>query len=160
MSWFEPTSYKNNWVQNSARAPKIEFITCWISEITTWANEMNFVMNHAPGAGSIARPVGQQSSALPLYHGCPPPDTQVLTYNRYLDSLNSNLLVSFQQYHNKMSLLSSTHQSIRNNRIMGSLYRTFSPTYTQQRFLDHSSQILLLLLRVSSQHQWHLLENK
>ena len=33
---------------------------------TTWANEMNFIMNHAPGAGSIARPVDQQSSALPL----------------------------------------------------------------------------------------------
>ena len=31
---------------------------------TTLANEMNFVMNHAPGAGSIARPVDQQSSAL------------------------------------------------------------------------------------------------
>ena len=26
---------------------------------TTWANEMNFVMHHAPGAGTIARPVGQ-----------------------------------------------------------------------------------------------------
>ena len=26
---------------------------------TTWANEMNFVMNLAPGTGSIARPVGQ-----------------------------------------------------------------------------------------------------
>ena len=24
----------------------------WVG--TTWANEMNFVMNHAPGAGSIA----------------------------------------------------------------------------------------------------------
>ena len=33
---------------------------------------MNFVMNHAPGTGSIDRPVGQQSSALPLYHGCLP----------------------------------------------------------------------------------------
>ena len=29
---------------------------------------MNFVMNHAPGAGSMARHVDQQSSALPLYH--------------------------------------------------------------------------------------------
>ena len=25
----------------------------------TWANKMNFVMNHAPGAGFVARPVGQ-----------------------------------------------------------------------------------------------------
>ena len=31
---------------------------------------MNFVMNHAPGAGSIARPVDQQSSTLPLCYGC------------------------------------------------------------------------------------------
>ena len=29
---------------------------------TTWDNEMNFVMNNAPGAGSIAPPVDQQSS--------------------------------------------------------------------------------------------------
>ena len=33
---------------------------------TMWVNEMNFVMNHAPCAGSIVRPVDQQSSALPL----------------------------------------------------------------------------------------------
>ena len=32
---------------------------------------MNFVMNHAPGAGSIAWPVDQKSSVLLLYHGCP-----------------------------------------------------------------------------------------
>ena len=30
---------------------------------------MNFVMNHAPGAGSIAQPVDQQSSVLPLCYG-------------------------------------------------------------------------------------------
>ena len=35
---------------------------------TTWANEMNIVVNHAPGAGSIAQPVNYQSSMLPLYH--------------------------------------------------------------------------------------------
>ena len=33
---------------------------------TTWANEIYFVMNHALGAGSLARPVDQQSSTLPL----------------------------------------------------------------------------------------------
>ena len=38
---------------------------------TTWANEMNFVMNHASGAGLITRPVGQQSSGqLLCYEGC------------------------------------------------------------------------------------------
>ena len=34
----------------------------------TRANEMNIVMNHVPGAGSIPRPVDQQSHVLPLYH--------------------------------------------------------------------------------------------
>ena len=32
---------------------------------------MNFDMKHAPGVGSIAGPVDQQSSALPLCYGCP-----------------------------------------------------------------------------------------
>ena len=38
---------------------------------TTWANEMNFGMKHAPGAGLIARPVDLQSSMLPLSCDCP-----------------------------------------------------------------------------------------
>ena len=38
---------------------------------TTWANEMNFIMNHVLGAGMIAQPVFQQSSGLTLYHGRP-----------------------------------------------------------------------------------------
>ena len=33
---------------------------------TTWANEMNFGMHHAPGAGLIARNVDLQSSILTL----------------------------------------------------------------------------------------------
>ena len=33
-----------------------------------WVNEMNFSVNHAPDAGSIARPVDLQSCALPLYN--------------------------------------------------------------------------------------------
>ena len=35
-------------------------------------NEMNFLMNHAPGAGLITPPVDQQSSVLQLYHRRPP----------------------------------------------------------------------------------------
>ena len=35
------------------------------------ANEMSFVMNHAPGAGLIARAVDLQSSEAPLYYECP-----------------------------------------------------------------------------------------
>ena len=42
-----------------------------LGQETNWANEMNSVMNHAPGAVSIARPFDQQFSALPMYHGCP-----------------------------------------------------------------------------------------
>ena len=38
---------------------------------TTWAIEVNFVMNHAPGADSIDRPVDQQSSMLQLCYGSP-----------------------------------------------------------------------------------------
>ena len=34
-------------------------------------NERNFIMNHDPGAGCLARLVDQQSSALPLYRGPP-----------------------------------------------------------------------------------------
>ena len=36
---------------------------------TTWPNEMNFCMKHAPSAGPIARPVDLQSRA--LCHGSP-----------------------------------------------------------------------------------------
>ena len=32
---------------------------------------MNFGMNHAPGAGLIARPVDLQASELPLCYSCP-----------------------------------------------------------------------------------------
>ena len=50
----------------------------------TWANEMNFITNHAPGAGSLAQPVIQQSSELPLYYGHPlQPGT---TYSCYYDT--------------------------------------------------------------------------
>ena len=35
---------------------------------TTWANEMNFAMHFAPGAGSIARPLDQAAS---LSYGYP-----------------------------------------------------------------------------------------
>ena len=52
---------------------------------TTW-DEMNFVMNPAPGAGQIAQPVDLQSSAIPLYHGyrpsCPKEGVQTF-YDTY-----------------------------------------------------------------------------
>ena len=38
---------------------------------TAWSNGMNFVTNHAPGAESIAQPLNQQSSMLPLCYGRP-----------------------------------------------------------------------------------------
>ena len=39
---------------------------------TTWTNETNFVMKHAPGAGSIVWPVDQQSSAITELQMPPP----------------------------------------------------------------------------------------
>ena len=43
----------------------------YIGQETIWADEMNFGMNHAPDAGSIARHLDLQSSALLLYYDCP-----------------------------------------------------------------------------------------
>ena len=37
----------------------------------TWANEMNFCANHAPGAGAITRPTDLQSSVSPTHHNYP-----------------------------------------------------------------------------------------
>ena len=37
----------------------------------SWVNGMNFVMNHACGAGLLAPPIDQQSSKLPQNHRCP-----------------------------------------------------------------------------------------
>ena len=62
------------------------FCTCNIGPGTTWANEMNFVMKHAPGAGSIAQPVDKQSSELPLYHRC-------LLRNQYIQSIHISSLI-------------------------------------------------------------------
>ena len=42
-------------------------------------------MKHAPGAGSIALPVDQQTSALPLHHGCPlPRDHKIVCFTLLL----------------------------------------------------------------------------
>ena len=55
---------------------------------TTSANKMNFLKNHALVPRSIARPVDQKSSMLPLYQGRPLMGTIVLCtqylYNNYL----------------------------------------------------------------------------
>ena len=40
--------------------------------MTIWVNEMNFVMNHAPDAGSTARPVDQQSTLYYIVSRTPP----------------------------------------------------------------------------------------
>ena len=55
-----------------------QFCTVWLYWAgQNWANEMNFGMQHAPGAGSIAQFVDLQSSALlPLCYVCP-------TYNEF-----------------------------------------------------------------------------
>ena len=57
-------------VQDSALGPR-----------TTWANEMNFVMNHALGAGSIARPGDQQSMQhATIVSRIPPVTIKITTY--------------------------------------------------------------------------------
>ena len=58
---------------------------------TTWANEMNIVVNHAPGAGSIARPVDQQPSTLPLSCGCPSCVTFHVSHNKTFSSVCKNM---------------------------------------------------------------------
>ena len=50
--------------------PRLCIVRLYWAE-TTWANEMNFLLDHAPGAGSIARPVDKQSNTLPLSYGRP-----------------------------------------------------------------------------------------
>ena len=55
---------------------------------TIWTNEMYFVMNHAPGAGSIAWPADQQSSALSLYQGGPPNRHWNNRINKYIDAFH------------------------------------------------------------------------
>ena len=50
---------------------------CTVILGTTWVNEMNFVMTHAPGAGSIARPVDQQ------------PSTWIVYLTKYINDSNS-----------------------------------------------------------------------
>ena len=37
---------------------------CYTETETTWANEMYYGVNHAPGAGLITRPVDLQSGAI------------------------------------------------------------------------------------------------
>ena len=65
---------------------------------TTGAKK-NFVMNHAPGAGSIPRPVGQKSSTLPLYYRCP-----LSQLNRTVSSINVKRSCNYR------SNLESVHQ--------------------------------------------------
>ena len=51
-----------------------------IGSNTTWFNEMNFGLNHTAGAGSIARPVDMQSSAMTTVVRLTPTTVTVSTY--------------------------------------------------------------------------------
>ena len=57
---------------------------------------MNFVMNHAPGAGSIARPVDQQSSTLPLYHGRPLYYCTMSNHVTHLESVQGAIILDVE----------------------------------------------------------------
>ena len=64
-------SVMNEWMNEWMEFLRTRFYTDYTGPGKTWSNEMNFVMNHAPGAGSITQPVDLQSSALPLCYGLP-----------------------------------------------------------------------------------------
>ena len=70
----------------------------------TWDSEMNFVVNHAPSAGSIAWPVDPQYSTLPLYHGCP--FVYVMNWKRIRMKRHQSEILYLQQkkYQEQMSL--------------------------------------------------------
>ena len=62
-------------------------------------------MNHAPGAGSLARPVDQQASAIPLYPGCPlisTPDIIIVTNAANFDFDTDVLINKYFDYFHKM----------------------------------------------------------
>ena len=65
----------NEWINqsmnqsiNNVLRPQIYTVRLYRTGVS-WDNEMNFGINHAPGAGSIARLTDLQSSALPLCYG-------------------------------------------------------------------------------------------
>ena len=63
--WFlasNPFCLNNEWMVFQAM---ILHCKATLDRLTTWANEMKFVMNHAPDAGSIAWPIDQQPNGLP-----------------------------------------------------------------------------------------------
>ena len=49
---------------------------------TTWANEMKFLMNHAPCAGLITQPIDLQSSTLATTMLRLPPYVNSFSYNK------------------------------------------------------------------------------
>ena len=60
--------WMNEWMNDWCFRPQLCTVRlCWAGR--TWANEMNFGMNHALGTVWIVQLVYQQSSVLPLYQG-------------------------------------------------------------------------------------------
>ena len=56
---------------------------------TTWANEMNIGLNHAPGAGLIALPVDLHSNLLWLH------PTRTIDYH-YYETIRTRITISHQ----------------------------------------------------------------
>ena len=52
---------------------------------TTWANGMNFGMNHSPGAGLITQPIDLQISMLPLSTATPATSHMKSKWSRNLE---------------------------------------------------------------------------
>ena len=65
---------------------------------TTWANDMNFVMNHVQGAGLINQPVDLQPNTLPLCYGAPHPPKKEEEKKGLLDETYSRCKLDYSAY--------------------------------------------------------------
>ena len=112
---------------------------------------MNNVMNYAPGAGSLARPVDQQSSTLPLCYGCPlsmQQENMVVTSPRQ-DRLSSTSLPAPQQTSVPAPFLclqtQTSHFSVISSHLSAGKYSYMCYTACISSYLHYSSSSLSLL---------------
>ena len=79
-------------------------LQCYIGLGITWANEMNFITNHAPGAGLIAQPVDPRK-----YKRCKQTGVDfVVSIAIYLSTAEYTVLNSMQRHPKAYQLLKLT----------------------------------------------------
>ena len=92
------------------------FCTCKaILDRRTWASETNFVMNHTPGAGWIAKPVDQQSRLLPMGYDCPLQsmyDIYMITCSNKYKTIQQKSSIIARYRHCNFALLPAIHQTL------------------------------------------------